>query len=91
MNRSTSSKASTNSSWVARRFMPPAGTFLFGPRGVAHSFKNVGTTPARILIVAQPAGVEKFLEEISELASAGAPGLDKVIALAARYGIEILV
>ena len=69
----------------------PAGTFLFGPRGVAHSFRNVGTTPARILIVAQPAGVEKFLEEISELASAGAPDLDKVIALAARYGIEILV
>ena len=68
----------------------PAGTFLFGPRGVAHSFKNIGTTLARMLIVAQPAGVEKLFEEISELTASGAPDLNKLMELAASYGIEIL-
>lgn len=41
----------------------PAGTFVFGPRGVRHSYKNTGTTPGRLLVLSSPAGFEKFLEE----------------------------
>jgi quercetin dioxygenase-like cupin family protein len=73
-----------------QRIQTPAGTFVFGPRGVTHSFKNIGKTPARLLIVAQPAGIEKFFEEINQLVSSGPPDLSKVVALAATYGIEVL-
>ena len=69
----------------------PSGTFVFGPRGLAHSFKNIGTTPARMLIVTQPAGIEKFFEEVSQLASSGPPEPSQLRALAANYGIEVLV
>jgi quercetin dioxygenase-like cupin family protein len=41
----------------------PAGTFVFGPKGVRHSYKNTGTTPGRLLVLSSPAGFEKFLEE----------------------------
>ena len=33
-----------------QRIRAPGGTFVFGPRGVAHSFRNIGATPARMLI-----------------------------------------
>jgi quercetin dioxygenase-like cupin family protein len=74
-----------------RRIRAPGGTFVFGPRGVAHSFKNIGATPAGMLIVTQPAGTEKFFEELSRLASSGPPEPLQVAALAASYGIELLI
>jgi quercetin dioxygenase-like cupin family protein len=46
-----------------RRIEAPAGTFVFGPRGVRHSYKNEGTTPGRLLVLSSPAGFEKFLAE----------------------------
>src|ERR1700732_4950830 len=73
-----------------QRIRAPGGTFVFGPRGVAHSFKNIGATPARMLLAPQPAGIEKFFEELSWLAS-GPPEPMQVAALAASYGIEILI
>lgn len=33
------------------------------PRGVAHSFQNTGNVDAKFLVVASPAGLEKFFEE----------------------------
>ena len=33
------------------------------PRGVAHSFQNTGNVDAKFLLVAAPAGLEKFFEE----------------------------
>jgi quercetin dioxygenase-like cupin family protein len=36
------------------------GDFVFLPRGTAHTFQNVGETEGRMLITAQPAGVERF-------------------------------
>jgi quercetin dioxygenase-like cupin family protein len=74
-----------------QRIRAPGGTFVFGPRGVAHSFRNIGATPARMLIVTQPAGIEKFFEELGRLASSGPPELLQVTALAASYGIELLI
>jgi quercetin dioxygenase-like cupin family protein len=66
----------------------PAGTFLFGARGIPHSFKNIGAKQARILALIQPAGLEKLFEEASELLRSGTADPAQMAALSARYGIE---
>ena len=40
-----------------------SGDFVCLPRGVAHSFQNTGSVDAKFLLVAVPAGLEKFFEE----------------------------
>ena len=74
-----------------------AGSVVYGPRNVPHSFKNVGTTPARLLAFVTPAGFEGFLEETGEEATEGSsppkPGqeeIERMLAVAPRYGIEML-
>jgi hypothetical protein len=42
----------------ARRTGP--GDAVFGARGVAHNFRNVGTGTARLLVITSPGGLEKF-------------------------------
>lgn len=42
------------------------GTYLFGPRNVAHGFKVVGNTPGRMLLLCAPGGFEQFVVELSE-------------------------
>ena len=39
----------------------------FGPRGGIHTFRSCGTTNGKILIVASPGGLDRYLEEISPL------------------------
>jgi quercetin dioxygenase-like cupin family protein len=43
----------------------PAGTFVYVPRGVPHCFQNVGTNPARILVIFTPAGMERFFDRFA--------------------------
>ena len=45
----------------------PAGAFVFVPRGVAHSFQNAGSTPARILVMFTPGGMEAFFDSFAAL------------------------
>lgn len=45
----------------------PAGSFVFVPRGVSHCFQNVGDTPARILVLFTPSGMERFFDEFAGL------------------------
>ncbi len=52
------------------RFRAGAGSFVHLPRGVLHSYQNVGTAPARFLTLMVPAGLEKFFEKV------GKPGTD---------------
>lgn len=61
-----------------------AGTFLNLPKESRHFFRNVGDRPARMLIFCAPAGIEAFF------AAADRQGPEKVIELAARYGIHII-
>jgi quercetin dioxygenase-like cupin family protein len=74
-----------------------AGTFVHIPVGVPHTFKNVRSTPARMLILVVPAGFEKFLVEVGHpMADASAPpppvtpaDIERLLAVAPKYGIEI--
>src|SRR6266566_4713484 len=49
-----------------------AGSFVYGPRGVAHAF-HVDSAEARLLLFFEPAGVEGFFREGGK--PAGSPGL----------------
>ncbi len=69
-----------------------AGTFVFGPREIAHGFKVIGKGPARMLILCSPAGFEHFVLELRQPASAppAPPDMQKLLETAARFGIDIL-
>jgi quercetin dioxygenase-like cupin family protein len=71
------------------------GDFVFGPRGVPHRFE-VRTPEAHVLILGTPGGVERFFREMGERAAAPTlpvpqpPDVERVVAIAAAHGIEIL-
>ena len=43
-----------------------AGAFVWVPRGVPHAFRNDGATPATLLVLFTPAGMEPFFDAIAE-------------------------
>ena len=70
-----------------------AGGYAFVPRETIHAYTNTGGRPARMLILVTPGGIhEKFFEEMGRLATSGgeAPSVEQIVAVARRYGIEIL-
>lgn len=68
------------------------GTYIFGPRELAHGFKVVGDRPARMLLQCTPGGFERFVERLgAPLAEAvRPPDMAKLVATAAEFGIDIL-
>jgi len=84
--------------WVGGKVIEaPAGSFVFGPRDIPHTF--VVTSPeARFLLVTEPAGFESFMRALGRPAESltvpppAPPPSDMapLIAAAAEYGIEIL-
>lgn len=79
-----------------QRITAGPGTFVFGPRGIPHGFRNDGPTPARMLLEVTPAGFEQFAIDLATpapdagAAPDGPPDMGKVMAAAARYNLEIL-
>lgn len=75
------------------------GMFASLPVGIAHAFKNESDQPARMLITVAPAGLEKmFLAVGASLppgsTTASPPSrdeIDRLLAVAPDYGIEILM
>ena len=75
----------------------PAGSFVFGPRGVPHTF-TVTSDEARFLLVTEPAGLEGMIRELGEPAVSRTippaptepPDLPRIVQVCAEYGIEIL-
>lgn len=68
-----------------------AGTYVFGPRGIPHGFKIVGSAPASMLILCAPAGFEHFLlEQATPIADPPSPpDMAKLMELAAKFQIDI--
>lgn len=74
------------------------GSFVHAPKGIPHSFKNVGTTPARTFTTAIPAGLENFFEEVGYLVKdkdTPVPipieeQIKKMREVGPKYGVEIL-
>ena len=81
------------------RVVATAGTFANMPVGTPHSFKNESNKPARMLISVAPSGLEKMFFEVGVPLAEGATTalpptkdeIEKLLAVAPGYGIEILV
>lgn len=67
------------------------GAFVYGPREIAHGFKVIGSAPARMLLMCNPGGFERFvLEQTTPIAEpASPPDMAKLMMLAEKYGIDI--
>jgi mannose-6-phosphate isomerase-like protein (cupin superfamily) len=75
-----------------RTIVAGPGDSVFGPRGVPHTFKAIGTVPARYVLVVAPAGFEKFLAERAALGKE-IPTTDpsygaKLKAIEQKYGLD---
>jgi quercetin dioxygenase-like cupin family protein len=51
----------------------PAGSFVYIPRALAHTWQNIGDRPATMFIVVSPSGMERFFERFSEHAGGASP------------------
>src|SRR5213080_5100529 len=52
--------------WVGGRLIDATqGSFVYGPRGIPHTF-TVTSPQARFLLVAEPAGFERFMRALAE-------------------------
>src|SRR5205807_900527 len=64
------------------------GDQLVAPPGVPHMFWNPEPEPARLLAIFAPAGFERFFPAAAPLFDGGGPpDLDRLMALAAEFGI----
>ncbi len=73
-----------------------AGSFVYIPKGTLHTYKNLGNTTGRLLVIVTPAGLERFFEEIGESVMYKSypppddpPDMEKLMALTQKYHIEI--
>lgn len=81
-----------------RSVVARAGSFIQGPRGIPHAFKNEGPVPARMLIHVSPPGFERFMAEFatplpsfdSAPVSVTPEAIQKLLEVAPKFGIEIL-
>src|SRR6266513_2690718 len=80
-----------------QRIVASAGMFANMPVGTPHSFKNESNRPAKMLISVAPAGLDKMFFEVGvplpEWSTTALPPtkeeIEKLLAVAPRYGIEI--
>lgn len=73
------------------------GDVVFGVRGIAHDFRNIGIEPARMFVTATPGGLEAFFAEAGIPAGDGIappPGPQeraRMRSIAPRHGIEMVL
>lgn len=77
------------------------GEFVYAPRGEFHTYKNIGDSIGKLLLVTTPAdNFEKFLKEtgivVDERSSFKEPqitptNIEKVITIANKHGLEVRI
>ena len=84
--------------WVGGEVIAaPAGSFVYGPRDVPHTFV-VASEQARFLLVTEPGAFSEFVRALSVPAESHTippqaiprPDPERMTAIAAEYGLEIL-
>jgi quercetin dioxygenase-like cupin family protein len=71
--------------WGSEQQAAVPGSYFYQPRGTPHGFRVEGGTPARILYITFPAGLDRFAAEQELLSPDSESATD-----AARYQIEVL-
>lgn len=70
----------------------PVGASIWLPRGIPHVWANTTTAEAKLILVCQPGGFEKFFEEMgNEMEKVDSPSAqNKMKEVMAKYGMELL-
>ncbi len=67
------------------------GAWIFVPRGIAHTFRNVGTENGQLLILALPAArVRQYFEEVSAVLRSQPVDQQALHRIEERYGVTIV-
>jgi hypothetical protein len=72
------------------------GESLLAPRGVPHSYAVTSEEGARWLVVTSPGGFDRFVEAVGRPAESetlpppAAPDVERLAAIAAAHGIELV-
>jgi quercetin dioxygenase-like cupin family protein len=67
-----------------------AGSFVFAPREIPHRYENIGQTTGRLLVIAEPGGIDRMFEEFQSAVVAGHPDMDKIGEICRRYEVEFV-
>jgi len=74
-----------------RKYVRPAGSVAFVPRGLHHGFTNVGPAPARVLITfTPPTGQHDYFRQLEALFAAGPPDAIALSALQKKFDQELV-
>jgi quercetin dioxygenase-like cupin family protein len=65
-----------------------AGGFACGPKGIPHSFKNVGETTGKLVMLTKPSGLENFFEAVHEASLHGIPDKETFANMMRSHHIE---
>jgi mannose-6-phosphate isomerase-like protein (cupin superfamily) len=68
----------------------PVGTVLYMPKGVPHTFTNIGSEPGEHLLTVVPGGLEKMFREVSRNQLQMPRDSERVREISARYGLTSL-
>ena len=70
----------------------PAGGSIWLPRGIPHIWANTSNADAKLILVCQPGGFEKFFKEMgNEMEKVDSANVqNKMKAVMAKYGMELL-
>ena len=70
----------------------PVGASIWLPRGIPHVWANTSNADAKLILVCQPGGFEKFFEEMgNEMERADSTGAqNKMKQVMTKYGMELL-
>jgi mannose-6-phosphate isomerase-like protein (cupin superfamily) len=73
-----------------REELCPPGTFVYVPKGVAHTFRVVSPGPGSKLNLFAPAAMVGFFEELADAEAAGGATPELVGDIAARHQMEVV-
>jgi len=65
-----------------------SGGFAHGPKGIPHSFKNVGEATGRLVMVTMPSGLEKFFRNVHVASLNGRPDKEAFVSIMRSHNIE---
>ena len=66
------------------------GGLVYLPKGAAHTYRNIGTTPSRHWIITTPSGFENFFAKCAEeFTSPDGPDQMRIIDIHHQHGIEV--
>lgn len=65
-----------------------SGGFAHGSKGIPHSFKNVGETTGKLVMVTMPSGLEKFFRNVHLASLNGRPDKEAFVNIMRSHNIE---